>query len=236
MSSLSETLRRGRNRRRVWSCDVQKVFSRIHRRERTPQVSLMQRSYCRRFCGASYRQPYFHKKPSNAGTDGCTRLVQSRLVSSTRAGHLLRTDFTHDISRARSNIHKIPTRILYRQERCLTHHPPGCDSPRFLNKKKYLLNSNQTKKSSAPPFWSHPPAMIVPVRCFTCGKVIGNKWQTYTSMIQQGKTEEQALDELGLPRYCCRRMILTHVELSEKLLMYDSRTTAADTTPPRANA
>ena len=79
--------------------------------------------------------------------------------------------------------------------------------------------------------------MIVPVRCFTCGKVIGNKWNTYLAMIQAGKTGEQALDALKLPRYCCRRMMLTHVELSDKLSMYDSTTTAAeDTTPPRANA
>jgi hypothetical protein len=30
----------------------------------------------------------------------------------------------------------------------------------------------------------------------------------------------EALDEIGLQRYCCRRMILTHVDLIEKLLKY----------------
>ncbi|EGW06311.1 DNA-directed RNA polymerases I, II, and III subunit RPABC5 [Cricetulus griseus] len=62
--------------------------------------------------------------------------------------------------------------------------------------------------------------MIIPVRCFTCGKIVGNKWEAYLCLLQAESTEGDALDALGLKRYCCRHMLLAHVDLIEKLLNY----------------
>jgi len=62
--------------------------------------------------------------------------------------------------------------------------------------------------------------MIIPIRCFTCGKVTGDKWEPYQEMLKNGICEKDALDKLGLKRYCCRRILLTHVELIDKMLMY----------------
>ncbi len=65
--------------------------------------------------------------------------------------------------------------------------------------------------------------MIIPIRCFTCGKVIGNKWDEYLKLLSEGKEISAALDELGMKRYCCRRMLISHVDLIEKLLVYNSK-------------
>lgn len=64
--------------------------------------------------------------------------------------------------------------------------------------------------------------MIIPVRCFTCGKIIGNKWDIYIELLNSNMSQSNALDILGLKRYCCRRMLLTHVDLIEKLLAYNT--------------
>lgn len=85
--------------------------------------------------------------------------------------------------------------------------------------------------------------MIIPIRCYTCGKCTGNKWFAYQELVQNIRNEAKsgrdpevvdngefhiqaggiplgkktpegkAMDILGLERYCCRRMLLTHVNI-----------------------
>jgi len=81
--------------------------------------------------------------------------------------------------------------------------------------------------------------MIIPIRCFTCHKVLADKWEWFRqrrndheqSVRNRKRTEEdlavhddfdiyfsdnyqgKLLDELGLYKICCRRHMLGHVDL-----------------------
>ncbi|MEM1535234.1 MAG: DNA-directed RNA polymerase subunit N [Candidatus Pacearchaeota archaeon] len=52
--------------------------------------------------------------------------------------------------------------------------------------------------------------MIIPIRCFSCGKPIAHLWEKFKERISKGEDAGKVLDELGLVRYCCRRMFLGH--------------------------
>ena len=62
--------------------------------------------------------------------------------------------------------------------------------------------------------------MMIPIRCFTCGKIIGDKWEEYNRRGKSGEEPNQVLDDLGLTRYCCRRMLLSNVEIIDDILKY----------------
>lgn len=75
--------------------------------------------------------------------------------------------------------------------------------------------------------------MLIPIRCVTCNNILAGKWLKYLEMVKQKRVEDgrtddkipylttttrktaegRAMDELGLTRECCRRHVLTHVDL-----------------------
>lgn len=79
--------------------------------------------------------------------------------------------------------------------------------------------------------------MIIPVRCFTCNMLIGSKYEAYKTLCvaiekerktndpepdspdtSNNKTDQQKTFEiLGLDRYCCRRHLISHTDLVDKI-------------------
>jgi DNA-directed RNA polymerase subunit N (RpoN/RPB10) len=76
--------------------------------------------------------------------------------------------------------------------------------------------------------------MIIPVKCFTCGMVLADKYRFYTEEVRKKKIaksmdvdkvlyltkefhdktpEGEVLDELNMIKMCCRRHFLTHVDI-----------------------
>ena len=53
---------------------------------------------------------------------------------------------------------------------------------------------------------------MIPVRCFTCNKVIANRYETYKIMQKEGMSNEEIFEKIGFTRYCCKRMFLGHIE------------------------
>jgi DNA-directed RNA polymerase subunit N (RpoN/RPB10) len=74
--------------------------------------------------------------------------------------------------------------------------------------------------------------MIIPVKCFTCGNVLADKYRFYLKEVRKLKVNEpietvnyltetnldksvegQVLDKMNLTKMCCRRHMLTHVDI-----------------------
>jgi DNA-directed RNA polymerase subunit N len=64
---------------------------------------------------------------------------------------------------------------------------------------------------------------MIPVRCFTCGKIVGDKWEEYDRRVKSGEKVSNVLDDLGLIRYCCRRMLISNVEIIDEILKFHKR-------------
>ena len=62
--------------------------------------------------------------------------------------------------------------------------------------------------------------MIIPVRCFSCGGLVGDKWEEFAKRVKEGEDSGRVLDSLGVERYCCRLMLLSHVEVIDEILKF----------------
>ena len=63
--------------------------------------------------------------------------------------------------------------------------------------------------------------MMIPIRCFTCGTLIADKYEEYKKRVNIGEDPGKVLDELGIKRYCCRRMFISNVDIIDQILPYE---------------
>ena len=62
--------------------------------------------------------------------------------------------------------------------------------------------------------------VLIPVRCFTCGNLIADKFNDYQTKVKAGENPEKVLNDLVINRYCCRRMLLTAVETIQQVIPF----------------
>jgi DNA-directed RNA polymerase subunit N len=65
--------------------------------------------------------------------------------------------------------------------------------------------------------------MMIPIRCFTCGKLVGDKFPAFQARVKAGEDPGKVLDDLGVKRYCCRRMLISSVDVIDQVLPFYSQ-------------
>jgi DNA-directed RNA polymerase subunit N len=64
--------------------------------------------------------------------------------------------------------------------------------------------------------------MIIPVRCFSCGSVIADKYEEFKKRAVK-EDPKKVMDSLGVKRYCCRRMLLSQVDVIDEVIKFDEK-------------
>jgi len=62
--------------------------------------------------------------------------------------------------------------------------------------------------------------MIIPVRCFTCGKVLGHIYADFKKRTEAGEDAGKVMTSLGVNRYCCRQLLMGHVDLLKEISQF----------------
>lgn len=65
--------------------------------------------------------------------------------------------------------------------------------------------------------------MIIPVRCISCGEIVGDKWEKFSSELALGKDPKKILDSLKVEKYCCRSTLITNVDLMDDIAIFKKR-------------
>lgn len=62
--------------------------------------------------------------------------------------------------------------------------------------------------------------MIIPIRCYSCGKPIAHLWEEYVERVKKGEDPKKVMDSLGLTRFCCRAQFMGHIDLIDDVSQF----------------
>ncbi len=62
---------------------------------------------------------------------------------------------------------------------------------------------------------------LTAIRCYTCNKILADKYNRYQKMLNAGYSIEQALNTLGLNRYCCRLRLRNPFKTVDKIESFE---------------
>jgi DNA-directed RNA polymerase subunit N len=62
--------------------------------------------------------------------------------------------------------------------------------------------------------------MIIPVRCFSCGFPVSAFYEEFKKRVAKGEKAKKVMDELGIKRYCCRRMFVGQIDVIDEIAPY----------------
>ena len=62
--------------------------------------------------------------------------------------------------------------------------------------------------------------MMIPIRCFSCGNVVASAYEAFKERRAQGEDPQKVMDDLGPTRYCCRRMLVSQVDIIDDSAPY----------------
>lgn len=63
--------------------------------------------------------------------------------------------------------------------------------------------------------------MMEPVRCFSCGKPLADKYEKFKERVEEGEDPEEVFEDLGIERYCCRRMIFASIDATDEMIEFE---------------
>jgi len=63
--------------------------------------------------------------------------------------------------------------------------------------------------------------MIIPVRCFSCGKPISHLWEKYKQRLDTGEDSKAVLDSLGIEKFCCRAIFISNVDMVKEIGQFE---------------